>query len=380
MKIAHIVGARPNFMKIAPVMRALEGADRLEQLLIHTGQHYDSSLSEDFFHDLEIPTPDVNLGIGSGSHAEQTGRIMMALEPTLLRVKPDWVLTVGDVNSTLAAALVSAKLHIPVAHVEAGLRSHDRTMPEEINRVVTDQLSDALFTTEPAANDNLRSEGIDSERIHFVGNVMIDSLERYRVKAAELGVDDALGLAANKYVLVTLHRPRNVDSRARLEAILDSLGAIATFFPVVFPMHPRTARNVKEFGLEAKLAPLSVLGPIGYLEFLALMDRAGAVITDSGGIQEETTVLGVPCVTLRPNTERPITLTEGTNQLFDGELDALVDIAVEAVSTERRPCRPKLWDGKAAERIARIIRERFDSRPAGHTSLTQREQAGLAAS
>lgn len=366
-------------MKIAPLMRALEGAERIEQVLIHTGQHYDSSLSDDFFHDLELPTPDVNLGIGSGSHAEQTGRIMMALEPTLLRIEPDWVLTVGDVNSTLAAALVAAKLHIPVAHVEAGLRSHDRSMPEEINRIVTDQLSNALFTTEPAARDNLLKEGIADERIYHVGNVMIDSLDRYRAKAAELDVDEALGLEAGEYVLVTLHRPHNVDSRARLEGILSALGEIASFHPVVFPMHPRTARNVKQFGLDASLAPLSILGPIRYLEFLALLDRAGAVITDSGGIQEETTVLGVPCITLRPNTERPITLTEGTNRLFDGDLDELGDIAVDAVDSERRPCRPDLWDGRAAERIARVIEETFDSPQSAQPTLYS-DPAGVAAS
>lgn len=381
MKIAHIVGARPNFMKIAPVMRALEDVDSLEQVLIHTGQHYDTSLSDDFFHDLELPTPDVNLGIGSGSHAEQTGRTLMALEPVLQRIDPDWVFTVGDVNSTLAAALAAAKLHMAVAHVEAGLRSHDRTMPEEINRLLTDQLSDALFTTEPAANENLRREGIAEEKIHYVGNVMIDSLERYRAKAAQLDVDEALGLEPNRYVLVTLHRPRNVDTRARLDAILRALGAIASYYPVVFPMHPRTARNTKSFGLEPGLAPISVLGPIRYLEFLALMDRAGAVITDSGGIQEETTVLGVPCITLRPNTERPITLSEGTNRLFDGELDELVDIAVEAVEAERRPSRPELWDGKAAQRIARLVQERLGQRrSAVEVGPEQAEETPLATS
>jgi UDP-N-acetylglucosamine 2-epimerase (non-hydrolysing) len=344
-------------MKIAPVMRALEAADSVDQLLVHTGQHYDVSLSDEFFHDLEIPSPDVNLGIGSGSHAQQTGRIMMALEPVLEHSEPDWVFTVGDVNSTLAASLVAAKLRIPVAHVEAGLRSHDRSMPEEINRALTDQISDALFTTEPSANENLSKEGIADELIHYVGNVMIDSLERYRPRAAELDVDEALGLEPGEYVLVTLHRPRNVDSRDRLSGILDALGQIASYHPVVFPIHPRTARNVKELGLEGGLAPLVVLGPTRYLEFLALMDRAGAVITDSGGIQEETTVLGVPCITLRPNTERPVTLSEGTNRLFDGDLGELAEVALEAVGLERRPCRPELWDGRAAERIAGVAIE-----------------------
>ncbi len=359
MRIVHVVGARPNFMKIAPIMRALRQADDVDQLLIHTGQHYDSSLSEDFFHDLELPSPDLNLGIGSGSHAEQTGRIMIALEPALQRTEPDWVFTVGDVNSTLAAALVAAKLHIPLAHVEAGLRSHDRAMPEEINRVVTDQLSDALFTTEPSANENLKNEGIEPDRIHYVGNVMIDSLDAYRARAAELDVDESLGLEPVQYVLVTFHRPRNVDSRARLAAILSALAAIAADYPVVFPMHPRTARNVKQYQLEAELAPLNVLAPTRYLEFLALMDRAGLVITDSGNIQEETTVLGVPCITLRPNTERPITVSEGTNRLFDGEPHDLVDIALEAITAPRRPCRPHLWDGHAAERIAQVTTSRL---------------------
>jgi UDP-N-acetylglucosamine 2-epimerase (non-hydrolysing) len=337
MQIAHVVGARPNLIKVAPVIRALAGVDAVEQVLIHTGQHYDSSLSDDFFHDLELPNADVNLGIGSGSHAEQSGRMMMALEPVLQRAEPDWVFTVGDVNSTLAAALVAAKLRIPVAHVEAGLRSHDRSMPEEINRVLTDQISDALFTTEPSANENLRNEGIPEERVHYVGNVMIDSLDRYRGRVADLRVDEAMRLEAGEFVLVTLHRPNNVDDPAQLAAILGALAQLASYHPVVFPMHPRTARNVKQFGLENELAPLGVQGPLRYLEFLGLMDSAGLVISDSGGIQEETSVLGVPCITLRPNTERPITLSEGTNRLFNGDLAELLDVALAAIQEERRP-------------------------------------------
>jgi UDP-N-acetylglucosamine 2-epimerase (non-hydrolysing) len=307
--------------------------------------------------DLELPRPDVNLGIGSASHSVQTGRIMIALEPLLERTQPDWVFTVGDVNSTLAAALVAVKLGIPVAHVEAGLRSHDRSMPEEINRMLTDRISDALFTTEPSANENLRNEGIEAERIRYVGNVMIDSLDRYRTRAAQLDVDSALGLEPEKFVLVTLHRPSNVDAPARLATIMSALGDIACYHPVVFPMHPRTARNIRQFRLESQLAPINALGPVRYLEFLCLMDRAGVVITDSGGVQEETSVLGVPCITLRANTERPITLSEGTNRLLDGDLAELVDIALEAVVAERRPCRPALWDGHAAERIAEITLE-----------------------
>lgn len=370
MLIAHIVGARPNFMKIAPVMRALETADGVDQTLIHTGQHYDNSLSGDFFHDLELPEPDMNLGVGSGSHAEQTGRVMTALEPLLQRLAPNWVFTVGDVNSTLAAALTAAKLGIPVAHVEAGLRSHDRSMPEEINRVLTDQISDALFTTEPSANENLKKEGIDPERIHFVGNVMIDSLDRYRARAAEMYADDGLGVEPGQYALVTLHRPRNVDDPRRLAGILGALGRLATQYPVVFPIHPRTARNIKRFGLEAEVAPINALGPLGYLEFLALMERAGVVISDSGGIQEETTVLGVPCITVRPNTERPITISEGTNELFDDDPEKLAGVALKALTTERRASRPKLWDGRSAERIARITLERLRLRP-GPVSLGQ---------
>lgn len=366
MRIVHVVGARPNFIKIAPVVRAFRGANGVDQLIVHTGQHYDSALSEDFFHDLELPKPDINLSIGSGSHADQTARVMMGLEPVLQRSEPEWLFTVGSANSTLAAALVAAKIGIPVAHIEAGLRSHDRAMPEEINRLLTDQLSDALFTTEPSANENLRREGIDGDRIHYVGNVMIDSLDQYRAQASQLDVDEALGLEPGRYVLVTLHRPENVDSRDRLSQVLVALGQIASYYPVVFPLHPRTAHNVKRFGLEADLAPITVLGPTRYLEFLALLDRAGAVITDSGGIQEETSVLGIPCLTLRTSTERPITVTEGTSVLVDGELNGLVELAVEAVDSERRPFRPELWDGRAAERIARITVERLaDIAPRG---------------
>ncbi len=342
-------------------MRALDAADTFEQLLIHTGQHYDASLSEDLFHDLSLPKPDVNLRIGSGSHAEQTGRMMMALEPVLARLEPDWVFTVGDANSTLAGGLVAAKLGVSVAHLEAGLRCHDRSMPDEINRIMTDQLSQALFTTEPSANENLKNEGVASQRIYYVGNVLIDCLDRCRPKAVELNVDGAPGLAPGQYVLVTLHHPSNVDSKERLSAILTALGQLAAYYPVVFPLHPRAARNAKQFELESQLAPLGVLRPAPYIEFLALEERAGLVITDSSGVQEETTVLGVPCITLRPNTERAITLSAGTNRLFTGEIDELVEVALETVTSERRPCRPELWDGQAAERIARITVERLTS-------------------
>lgn len=356
MRILHVVGARPNFVKIAPVMGAFARLGGVEQLLVHTGQHYDDELSDAFFSDLELPRPDVNLTIGSGTHAVQTGRIMMAFEPVLRRVEPDWVFTVGDVNSTLAAALVTTKLGISVAHVEAGLRSGDWSMPEEVNRVLTDRMSDALFTTEPAANENLRLEGIDVERVHYVGNVMIDALDSYRQRAAELAVNRELELEPGRYVVVTLHRPRNVDEPERLRRLIRALNELVYEYEreVVWPIHPRSAKRVREFDLEGELDTLRMLKPLSYLEFLSLMDQAALVVTDSGGIQEETSVLGVPCVTVRPNTERPITLSEGTNRLFDGDLDALADLCWEAMQTPRRPCRPELWDGKAADRIARI--------------------------
>lgn len=359
MRIVHVVGARPNFMKVAAIMRALSRHEGVAQTLIHTGQHYDDSLSDSFFADLQIPEPDLNLGIGSGSHALQTGRIMIALEPVLLRLQPDWLFTVGDVNSTLAAALVAAKLGVKVAHVEAGLRSHDWSMPEEINRVLTDRLSSALFTTEPAANQNLQAEGMDSGRIHYVGNVMIDTLDRYRPMAAKLRVPDSLGITPGRYVLVTLHRPQNVDDPRRLAALLQALAQITyeSDCPVVLPLHPRTAKSIRRYRLDEELVALTTLTPLRYLEFLCLMDQSGAIVTDSGGIQEEASVLGVPCITLRPNTERPITVTDGTNRLFTGKPDRLADVVREALLEDRKPCRPELWDGRAAERIARITVE-----------------------
>jgi len=356
LKIVHIVGARPNFMKIAPVIHAFERTGEVEQVLVHTGQHYDEELSKYFFEDLGLPRPDVDLGVGSGSHAVQTGRVMIALESVLVRERPDWVFTVGDVNSTVAAALVAAKLGIRVAHVEAGLRSGDWTMPEEINRVVTDRLSDALFTTESSADENLAREGVPAERVHFVGNVMIDTLERHRDRAAEQKVAERMGLEPGRYLLVTLHRPSNVDESERLTALLMALGEVAagTGHDVLLPLHPRTAARVKELRLEHLLKPLTIVPPLRYLDFLGLMQDAAGVITDSGGIQEETTVLGVPCITVRPNTERPVTLTHGTNRLYDGDPHGLLDVVREALLSERSEVRPPLWDGHAAERIARI--------------------------
>ena len=358
IKILHVVGARPNFMKVAPVMEAFEQAADVSQRLVHTGQHYDDELSESFFADLRLRRPDLNLGVGSASHGIQTGRVMIALEPVMERFRPDWLFTVGDVNSTLAAALVAVKLGIPIAHVEAGLRSHNWSMPEEINRVLTDRLSTALFTTEPGAADNLRSEGIPEDRIHFVGNVMIDTLDRYREEAARLLVHEALGLVERQYVVVTLHRPRNVDDPKRLSAVLTALHEVASECgcPVLLPLHPRTALNIRRFRLDSALNGIRVMQPLRYLEFVGLMDKAGAVLTDSGGIQEETTVLGVPCVTLRPETERPITITMGTNRLFTGDLHRLADVVRDAVHEERSDgIRPPLWDGEASQRIVAAI-------------------------
>jgi len=357
LKIVHIVGARPNFMKIAPVMAAFERTGEIDQVLVHTGQHYDEELSRYFFEDLGLPRPDVDLGVGSGSHGQQTGRVMIALEPVLERERPDWVLTVGDVNSTVAAALVASKLGIRVAHVEAGLRSGDWTMPEEINRVVTDRLSDALFTTEASADENLAREGVPRERVHFVGNVMIDTLEQHRGQAADLKVAERMGLQPGGYLLVTLHRPSNVDESERLRDLLMALGEVAagTGHAVLLPLHPRTAARVKELRLEQLLEPLTILPSLRYLDFLSLMQDAAGVITDSGGIQEETTVLGVPCVTVRPNTERPVTLTHGTNRLYDGDPHGLLDVVRDALLSERSGVRPPLWDGHAAERIASIM-------------------------
>jgi UDP-N-acetylglucosamine 2-epimerase (non-hydrolysing) len=365
MKVVHLVGARPNFIKIAPIMRAL-GRFGVEQSLIHTGQHYDDSLSDHFFSDLEIPRPDLNLSVGSGSHAVQTGRMLIALEPVLQRSRPDWLLTVGDVNSTLAGALVASKLGLPIAHVEAGLRSGDRNMPEEINRVLTDALGEALFTTERSANENLAAEGIDADRIRFVGNVMIDTLDRFRPRAAARAVHEALGLEVGKYLLATLHRPENVDDPTRLESILEAFAetARACRLPLVLPLHPRTSMNVRGFGLDRTLRSLIVLTPLGYLDFLCLMDHAAAALTDSGGVQEETTVLGVPCVTLRDTTDRPVTLTAGTNELFHGDVSELPAVVRARVAEGRRPCRPPLWDGRAAARIAHAIAHELPERNA----------------
>jgi UDP-N-acetylglucosamine 2-epimerase (non-hydrolysing) len=358
-KILNICGARPNFMKIAPLMRAYRAHPGFEALLIHTGQHYDERMSALFFRDLEIERPHLNLEVGSGSHARQTAEIMSRFEPVVLEHKPDWVVVVGDVNSTIACALVAAKLGVRVAHVEAGLRSFDRTMPEEINRVLTDAISDLLFVSEPSGVENLRREGAAEERIHFVGNVMIDTLLACRDKARSSDALKTLGLEAGRYNLVTLHRPSNVDDPQTLAALVGLLGELSADLPTVFPVHPRTRANLNRPELRDELArypQLRLVDPLGYLDFLRLLADAAVVLTDSGGIQEETTILGVWCLTLRENTERPVTLTAGTN--------TLVGTDPQRIRAEYQRCRaagkpngapPPLWDGQAAVRIAAIL-------------------------
>ncbi len=359
-----VVGARPNFMKVAPLHRALlPYADRVRHLICHTGQHYDEKMSKIFFDDLELPQPDIYLGVGSGSHAEQTARVMMAFEQVLLEHKPDLVIVVGDVNSTLACSVTAAKLHIPVAHVEAGLRSFDRDMPEEINRLVTDVLSDYLFVTEDAGLRNLRNEGIPDEKVHFVGHVMIDSLAHYRGKAAHSAVLEQFGLSARGYTLVTLHRPSNVDTREHLELILGIFEELQTETRFLFPVHPRTRARIAEFGLEERVRAIDTLtlcDPIGYLDFLKLMDNAALILTDSGGIQEESTWLQVPCITLRENTERPVTADVGTNEIVGLNAALAVEKSRAALNGKgKRGNIPVLWDGNAAQRIVNILLTAF---------------------
>ena len=350
MHILHVVGARPNFMKAAPVLRALGNLGGFKQTLVHTGQHYDANMSDVFFSQLEMPAPDVNLGVGSGSHARQTADIMIRFEPIILERRPDVVLVYGDVNSTIAATLVCAKLGIRVGHVEAGLRSFDWTMPEEINRVVTDRLADLLFTPSEDADANLEREGVPRETIHRVGNVMIDSLIRLLPVAANVprnGFPD-------RYALVTLHRPSNVDDSESLKSILQSLLEISESLDVIFPVHPRTRQRIAEFGLDAEKVHLSE--PLPYIEFLALQNRAAVVITDSGGIQEETTYLGVPCLTLRNNTERPVTVSLGTNVIVGQDREKLrTELSKVVGGNAKKGAIPPLWDGHAGERIAATL-------------------------
>ena len=350
MKVLHVVGARPNFMKLAPVHNALKERRNVRQALVHTGQHFDVNMSDVFFQQLGIPTADVNLAVGSGTHAKQTAEIMIRIEPVLTDLRPDVVLVYGDVNSTMAAALVCAKLGLRVGHVEAGLRSFDRTMPEEINRLVTDQLADLLFTPSPDGDDNLNREGVCAERVFRVGNVMIDSLVRLLPFARETGRD---GLP-DRYALVTLHRPSNVDDDKALRGILESLFEVSRNLPVVFPAHPRTRQRIADFGLHVQ--QLRVLDPLPYVDFLGLQSRATVVITDSGGIQEETTYLGIPCLTLRENTERPITVSMGTNVLVGRDAAKLrAELSKVLDGVAKKGNIPPLWDGHAGERISDIL-------------------------
>lgn len=350
MHVLHVVGARPNFMKAAPVIRALNERQQVRQSLVHTGQHYDANMSDVFFSQLGMPAPDVNLEVGSGSHARQTAEIMIRFEPVLLERRPDIVLVYGDVNSTVAAALVCSKLLIQVGHVEAGLRSFDPTMPEEVNRIVTDRLANLLFTPSEDGDENLQREGVEREKIHRVGNVMIDSLIRLLPSAMQCPKN---GLP-DRFALVTLHRPSNVDDPETLKIILDSLLKVSEGLDVIFPVHPRTRQRISEFGLDA--AKLHLLDPLPYIEFLALQRRATVVITDSGGIQEETTYLGVPCLTLRGNTERPITVTAGTNTLIGSDIRKLdSELAKILEGKAKSGTIPPLWDGHAGERIAEIL-------------------------
>ena len=353
MQILHVVGARPNFMKVAPVHRALASRAGVKQMLVHTGQHYDVNMSDVFFQQLSIPAPDVNLGVGSGSHGKQTAEIMIGFEALVQERRPDLVLVYGDVNSTAAAALVCAKLGIRIGHVEAGLRSFDRTMPEEINRLVTDQLSDMLFTPSEDGDQNLEKEGIAKEKIFLVGNVMIDTLVRLLPLAEKVSLDEL----PQEYALVTLHRPSNVDEPASLRKLLEALAKISSRIAVVFPVHPRTRQRIKDVAVNLPASDkLLLLEPKPYIDFLALQRRATAVITDSGGIQEETTYLGIPCITVRKNTERPVTVSEGTNVLVGRDLERLRSELEKILDGKRKPHRiPALWDGKASERIAKII-------------------------
>ena len=370
LKVLVVAGARPNFMKVAPILRALDLGGH-ESVLVHTGQHYDSAMSDTFFRDLGIREPDYHLGVGTASHAVQTARIMEAFEPVFVKVHPHWLVVVGDVNSTMATTLVASKLrtetHGHIAHVEAGLRSNDWRMPEEINRVVTDRLADLLLTPSEDAAPNLIAEGVPEEKIVFVGNVMIDTLIQQLPVAHATNSLERLGLRRKHYVAATLHRPSNVDDPVALAAVLEGLALVAESIPVVLPLHPRTLKNIERFQLGAMLTPLTVLEPLGYTEMLALTDGAHCVLTDSGGIQEETTALGVPCVTLREQTERPITISQGTNRMAAwpltprGILNAYLE-SVAAVS-RRIPPKPAGWDGHAAERIVKALEKR---RPVKH--------------
>jgi UDP-N-acetylglucosamine 2-epimerase (non-hydrolysing) len=379
MKIMNVVGARPNFVKIAPLIREMNKRKGLEAILVHTGQHYDDLMATQFFEDLNISLPGVSLEVGPGSHAIQTGEVMKRLEPILERENPDVVIVVGDVNSTVAAALTAVKLQIPVAHVEAGLRSFDRTMPEEINRIVTDAVAHYLFVTEESGVLNLKHEGVPEERIFFTGNVMIDALQETRHAWERSSIKERLGVRKGEYGVMTLHRPSNVDDPARLQAWLKAIHTVAQQVPIIFPVHPRTQKHLVrqavptieetcEPGQPVPSMGVRCLQPLGYLDFMCLVSGARIVLTDSGGLQEETTVLGIPCLTLRDNTERPVTVTHGTNRLVGGSPEKLVSTAMEVLRGPTRvPAPPPMWDGKASQRIVDILFKR-----AGRKSLRVR--------
>ena len=360
-KIFNVVGARPNFMKIGPLHRAFSALDDVQSVIVHTGQHYDERMSDIFFKQLELPKPDIYLGVGSGSHAQVTAKVMTLFEEKVLEQKPDLILVVGDVNSTVACSLVAAKCHIPLVHVEAGLRSGDRKMPEEINRLVTDSISDYLFVTEQSGIDNLKAEGVSDKKVFFVGNVMIDSLIHFREKAAQRPILSDLGVETKKFILMTMHRPANVDTPDQLEKVVATIEGLAGLYPVVLPMHPRTRARLTSFNLLDRVEAISgliVSEPLGYLDFLNLMDNATMIVTDSGGIQEESTYLQVPCITLRDTTERPVTVDLGTNELMDLDPEAIVQRVTAVLQGEKKEGQiPPLWDGKAAVRIAETLEQ-----------------------
>jgi UDP-N-acetylglucosamine 2-epimerase (non-hydrolysing) len=353
--VVHVVGARPNYMKIAPLMEALRDGRPLRQVLVNTGQHYDDMMARAFVRDLALPIPDHDLGVGSASHAVQTARVMIEFEKVCMAEQPDLVVVVGDVNSTMAAALVAVKLLVPVAHVEAGLRSRDRTMPEEINRIVTDRIVDLLLTPSADASENLLAEGVAGDKIHLVGNIMIDSLLRHLPLARLERVSDRIPVEVGRYAVLTLHRPANVDNVEVFRRIVTAVAAIAEHLPVVFPVHPRTRQRMCQFGLDNTPANLILTEPLGYIDFLSLTSHARLVLTDSGGLQEESTALGIPCLTLRENTERPITVTRGTNQLVGSDPDAILAGFRRAYSGLGPTACPELWDGRTAERIAGVL-------------------------
>ncbi len=363
LKILNIVGARPNFMKIAPIYAEMKRREsEFEPLIVHTGQHYDAKMSDAFFDDLGMPKPDIHLEVGSATHAVQTAKIMLEFEPVVLREKPDWVLVVGDVNSTIACALVCSKLGVKVAHVEAGLRSYDRTMPEEINRILTDSISDLLLTPSPDGNENLKKEGIPDQKVKLVGNVMIDSLFRNLEFAERSKIREKLDLTGKDYAVLTLHRPSNVDEKETFESLLEALSEISRKIPIIFPAHPRTASRIEEFGFSDKIknSNITIIEPLGYLDFLNLMSNSKLVLTDSGGLQEETTALKIPCLTLRENTERPITIEMGTNILVGIIPEKIKQAAFEILKKEdftKDAKVPPLWDGKTAERICNSLIE-----------------------